>query len=343
MIKVLVVDDSAYVRKTLGAILSRSPHLEVVGYAGDGLEALEQVQRLRPDVITVDLEMPIMDGVEFIVEQMRRQPLPIVVVSAVDPEGHLAGASMKGGAVEFVLKPTHLADQRLAHIEEDLLSKVHAVAEIAPSHLKGGEPVAGSERPSPPSGGPCRAVVIGVSTGGPQLLHQVLPRLPASLTLPLAVVIHMPVGFTKPLAERLDAHCAIEVREAGDGMAMKPGRCLVGRAGQDFLLATVGDAVVARLTSGAVEALYRPSVDQLFRSASNCYGRALTGVVLTGMGQDGREGAAWIKANGGRVYTQTRDSCVVWGMPRAVQESGLSDGELEPSEIAGFIASLTPL
>lgn len=338
-----MVDDSAYVRKTLGSILSRSPHLEVVGYAGDGLEALEQVQRLRPDVVTVDLEMPVMDGVEFIEEQMRRHPLPIVVVSAVDPEGRLAGASMKAGAVEFVLKPTHLADQRLADIEGDLLRKVHAVAEIAPAQLKTSGSPADTESPPPAPGGACRAVVIGVSTGGPQLLHQVLPRLPADLTLPLALVIHMPVGFTKPLSDRLDANCAIEIREAKDGMAMKPGRCLVGRAGQDFVLEAATDAIVARNTSGTGEGLYRPSVDQLFRSASICYGGGLVGVVLTGMGHDGREGAAWIKANGGRVYTQTKDSCVVWGMPRAVQESGLSDGQLEPSEIARFIASLSPV
>ena len=340
MIKVLVVDDSAYVRKTLGAILGRSAHLRVVGYAGDGQEALEQVARLNPDVVTVDLEMPVMNGVRFIEEQMRIAPLPIVVVSAVDPDGRLAGASMRAGAMEFVLKPTHLADQRLAQIEEDLLAKVHAVADIPKLQLRG---VATSTASLPPSPVPraAAAIVIGVSTGGPQLLHQVLPRLAVNFPLPLAVVIHMPVGFTRALAERLDGACAIEVMEARHGLDMRPGRCIIGRAGQNFRLHPGGSReVLCVLSTPSTDELYRPSVDHLFESASKVYGADLLGLVLTGMGHDGRDGSAWVKANGGRVYTQARESCVVWGMPRAVQEAGLSDGDLSPDQIPPFLSLL---
>jgi two-component system chemotaxis response regulator CheB len=333
---VLVVDDSAFVRKTLGTILESSELLSVVGFAGDGQEALEQVRRLQPDVVTVDLEMPIMNGVDFIEAQMREAPLPIVVVSAVDPGGHLAASSMKAGAVEFVLKPTHLADRRLAEIQADLLDKVHAVASIPPRLLLSQEAVASS--PALVPSGPVEAVVIGLSTGGPQLLHQILPRLPADFSLPLAVVIHMPAGFTGPLAERLDQSSGLQVVEARAALAMRPGRCIVGRAGQHLRLqpGTAGK-VVAQLSVEPFSSPHRPSVDVLFRSASECYGSGLLALVLTGMGQDGLEGAAWVKANGGRVLTQTESSSTVWGMPRAVWESGLSDGQLSPAEIAPLL------
>ena len=342
MIRVLVVDDSAFVRKTIAAILGRSPRLEVVGFAGDGEEALEQVLRLRPDVVTVDLEMPVMNGVQFIEAQMGRAPLPIVVVSAVDPDGSLAGASMRAGAAEFVLKPTHLADQRLTQIENDLLEKVHAVAEIA------GESLLDETMPSSADSSPCTlpkatpgAVVIGLSTGGPQILHALMRRMPEGFPLPVAVVIHMPIGFTGPLAERLDQNSALEVLEASPGLEMKPGRCIVARAGLHLVLHPDGTGgVLANTSLSPADSPYRPSVNQLFQSASRCYKERLVALVLTGMGSDGREGAAWVKANGGQVYTQTRESCAVWGMPRAVVESGLSDGDLSPAEIVPFLARL---
>ncbi len=320
MIRVLVVDDSAYVRKTLGAILGETGDIEVVGYAGDGQEALEQVRRLQPDVVTVDLEMPVLDGVGFIDRQMRKAPLPIVVVSSVDPTGELAGASMRAGAAEFVLKPTRLANSRLLEIGRDLVEKIRLVAEIPPERLtldaqEGGRlPLYEAFRPA--------AVVVGLSTGGPQLLHAFLPRVPKTFPLPIAVVIHMPVGFTGPLAERLDATSKIEVLEAEMGMEMRPGRCVIARAGQHLRMRSFRGKVLCDLSLQPAELAYRPSVDVLFESASQCYGSHLLGLVLTGMGHEGRGGAAWVKAAGGRVYTQTEDSSVVWGMPRAVKESG---------------------
>lgn len=338
MIRVLVVDDSAYVRKTLGAILAQDGDIEVVGFAGDGEEALAQVDRLRPDVVTVDLEMPLLDGVGFIERQMARMRLPIVVVSSVDPSGRLAGASMKAGAAEFVLKPTRLANSRLLEIGKDLLHKVRLVAEIPPERLM----LEAAEGGSPPADAGFRpeAVVIGLSTGGPQLLHAFLPRLPRQLPFPLAIVIHMPVGFTASLAERLDASSQIEVVEAEPGAEMKAGRCLIARAGQHLRLRSCGGKVRAELAFHPMELAYRPSVDVLFESAASCYGSRLLGLVLTGMGQEGREGAAWIKAAGGRIYTQTEASSTVWGMPRAVKESGLSDGEVSPSQIVPLLLQL---
>lgn len=183
--------------------------------------------------------------------------------------------------------------------------------------------------------------MIGLSTGGPQLLHAFLPRLSRNFSLPMALVIHMPVGFTGPLAERLDATSQIEVLEAEDGMEMQPGRCLIARAGQHLQLERKEAKVLAGLTMQPSELGYRPSVDVLFQSASHCYSSGLVALVLTGMGQEGREGAAWIKAAGGQVYTQTEASSTVWGMPRAVKESGLSDGEISPSDIPRFLTQLS--
>lgn len=339
-IRVLVVDDSAFVRKTISAILGRSPNLLVVGFAGDGKEALEQVRQLRPDVVTVDLEMPILNGVQFIEEQMRAAPLPIVVVSSVDAGGELAVASMRAGAVEFVHKPTRLAHQRLGEIETELLEKVHAVAGISADQLLARAEMNVPDIALPP--GTPRAVVVGLSTGGPQLLHFMLPRLPADFSLPIALVIHMPVGFTGPLAERLNASSPIEILEARPGLAMRAGRCIIGQAGQHLSLTTAGAGGPVRVKLGLEPSggSYRPSVDVLFQTASECYGDGLLGFVLTGMGHEGREGSAWIKANGGRVFTQTQSSSVVWGMPRSVFESGLSDGELSPHEIVPFLLKL---
>jgi two-component system chemotaxis response regulator CheB len=246
---------------------------------------------------------------------------------------------MRAGAVEFVLKPTHLADQRLAQIEDELLQKVRAVAEIPPERLLEAETAAASRLRAMPSGPP-GAVVIGLSTGGPQVLHALLRKMPGDFPSPLAVVIHMPVGFTGPLAERLDQNSALEVLEASSGLAMRPGRCILGRAGQHMLLEPEEGEVVTRLSLSPTSTPYRPSVNQLFQSATRCYREKLLALVLTGMGSDGQEGAAWVKSSGGRVYTQTQESCVVWGMPRAVLESGLSDGELSPSEIVPFLVRL---
>jgi two-component system chemotaxis response regulator CheB len=297
------------------------------------------VEELNPDIVIVDLEMPVMNGPEFIARQMERNPLPIIVVSAGAPNGDLARDALAGGAIEFVSKPTRLASKELYLVREPLVSKVRAAAQARLGAL--GSSTTPGRLPSrllPPH--PIRAIVIGVSTGGPQALSMVIPALPRDYPLPIAVVVHMPTGFTEAMANRLNDSSSIEVREARSGFEFGLG-CTVGQAGRRFLIKSTpqGKTIVYTPTSGAAN-LHTPSADDLFESASKVYGTGLAAFVLTGMGSDGREGAAWVKAQGGTVYTQSEESCVVYGMPRSVQESGLSDHEIHLWEMADLLKAL---
>ncbi len=321
-IRVLVVDDSAYVRKIVTQMLARSPFVEVVGTARDGRDALEQVEQLRPDVVTTDLIMPELDGVAFVREQMARAPVPIVIVSVAPESGELVLSALDAGAVDFVQKPTALASDRLLEMADDLIEKVKAAAE---SHLRAVPAV-----PAPAllraTRGTVDIVVIGISTGGPQALKIVVPRFPAAMPVPVAVVLHMPVGYTELYARKLDELSPLNVVEAGHGVALRSGTVLVAPAGRHLSLKRNGNGrVVTHLDVKPLDAPYRPSVDVLFQSAADVYGARVLGVVMTGMGSDGRDGAAWIKAKGGTVFTEAEDTCVVYGMPRSVAEAGLSD------------------
>lgn len=324
--RVLVVDDSAYVRKVVTQMLSRSPELEVVGTARDGREALDQVVDLQPDVITCDLIMPNLDGVGFVVEQMARKPLPIVIVSVASEAGELALNALDAGAVDFIQKPTALASERLLEISDELIGKVKTAAHARLRALPA------SAQPRTPFVAPLMArgtfdaIVIGISTGGPQALRSMLPQLPADLPVPMAIVLHMPVGFTELYARKLDELSPLKVCEAADGMEMQPGTVLLAPAGRHLTLRRNDKGVVvAHLDVRPLDTPHRPSVDVLFQSAADVYHGRVLGIVMTGMGEDGREGAAWIKAKGGTIVTESEESCVVYGMPRAIVEAGLSD------------------
>jgi len=325
LLRVLVVDDSAYVRKVISQLLSRSPFLDVVGTARDGQEALERVVELQPDVITCDLIMPNLDGVGFVREQMARKPVPIVVVSVASESGELVLSALDAGAVDVVQKPTALASERLLEISEDLIAKVKAAADArlrpATSSTKAADVLAPRA-----AKGVFDIVVLGISTGGPQALRTLIPRLPAELSVPLAVVLHMPVGYTELYARKLDEVSPLRVVEATAGLEVAPGTVLIAPAGRHLSMRRTGDgAVVTHLDVRPLDTPHRPSVDVLFQSAADVYAGRVLGVVMTGMGSDGREGAAWIKAKGGRVLTEAEETCVVYGMPRSVVEAGLSD------------------
>jgi len=324
--RILIVDDSAYVRKVIRQMLSRSPFLEIVGTARDGREALEMAEELRPDVITCDLIMPVLDGVGFIKAQMARRPVPIVVVSVASESGELVLAALDAGAVDFVQKPTALATDRVLEIADELIEKVKGAA-VA-------HPAASREIPTPAAARPATArsvdiVVIGISTGGPQALKMLIPRLPAELAVPIAIVLHMPVGYTELYARKLNEQSALNVIESKGGELVTKGVVYLAPAGRHLTLRRnqAGD-VVTHLDVRPLDALYRPSVDSLFHSAADAYGARVLGIVMTGMGSDGREGAAWIKAKGGIVLTESEASCVVYGMPRSIVEAGLSDGSI---------------
>ncbi len=349
LIRVLVVDDSAFVRKVVTRMLSRSPFIEVVAAARDGEEALELAEEHRPDVITLDLMMPRMNGVEFLREQMRRRPVPVVICSIAHESGEMAMEALDAGAVEFVQKPTALATDDVYEIADELVHKIKAAALVEVSLLAGaGGAASGASAAagiasaiSPSAAARADVVVLGISTGGPQALRHVIPRLPGDLPVPVAMVLHMPVGYTEMYAQRLNEICALEVTEAREGDVVRPGAALLAPAGRHLSFQRGGDGLVrAHLDLRPLDTQHRPAVDVLFRSAADVYGARVLGVVMTGMGNDGMLGAGHIKAQGGRVVTEAESSCVVYGMPRAVVEASLSDRSATLDEMANVIAEM---
>jgi two-component system chemotaxis response regulator CheB len=346
LIRVLVVDDSAFVRKVVAQMLSRSPFIEVVGMARDGQEALEMVERLRPDVLTLDLVMPVMDGLEFLRRQMAIRPLPVVVCSISHESGTAALEAFELGAVEFIQKPTALATDRVFEIADELVAKVKAAAAVrlgAPTDSTNGRGGAKTKLPvaAPAMANQADIVVIGISTGGPQALRHVIPLFPATFPVPIAVVLHMPVGYTEMYAQRLNEISSLDVIEARDGDAIRPGAMFLAPAGRHLTMRRGDDGKVrAHLDVRPADTPHRPAVDVLFRSAADVYGARVLGVVMTGMGNDGVVGAAHVKANGGRIVTEAESSCIVYGMPRAVVEACISDRVATLTEMARTITEM---
>lgn len=341
VIRVLVVDDSAFVRKTVREMLTRNPYIDVVGAARDGVEAIELVEQLNPDVVTCDLNMPRAGGGEFVRQQMAKRPVPILLFSSADADAADALAALEAGAVDFVRKPTALANDDLLQIKDELVDKVKAAARVpmrllgAPPAILNGEPKANASWKKARG---VDAVVIGISTGGPQALRLLIPQLPKDFPVPVAIVLHMPVGFTALYASKLGEISRLEVREAAEGDEFRQGSVLVAAAGRHLSLVRKAEGrVVAHLSRQPTDSLHRPSVDVLFQSAAELYGERTLGVVMTGMGSDGRDGAAWIKAKGGSVITEAEESCVIYGMPRSVVEAGLSDHAVPLSKMADTI------
>jgi two-component system chemotaxis response regulator CheB len=317
-------------------MLSRESSIEVVGTARDGEHALELVEALQPDVVTCDLIMPGLGGVEFIRRQMSVRPVPIVIVSIAAESSERVLSGLDAGAIDFVQKPTALATERVYDLAEELVQKIMAAGSTPLARLREIRP----SEPLPQTNfrGRYEIVVIGVSTGGPQGLKSVIPRLPADFPIPLIVVLHMPVGYTEAYAKRLDEASALTVVEAQDGETLRPGLVLIAPAGRHLTLhRNDGGETSVRLDVRPLDTPHRPSVDVLFQSAADVYGDRVLGVVMTGMGVDGRDGAAWIKARGGGVLTESEETCVVYGMPRSVVEAGLSDEAVPLDRITAAI------
>lgn len=338
VIRVLIVDDSAFVRKIVTHMLSKSTFIEVIGTARDGREALEMADLTPPDVIICDLNMPEMNGVTFVHQQMARRRVPIIIISVASSAADQVLAALDAGAVDFVQKPTALATDRLLEMADELIDKVKAAARasvrrvIPAPHV----PAAVPSRPWPKRA-TVELVVIGISTGGPQGLKLVIPRLPADFPVPVAIVLHMPLGYTEMYAKKLDELSPLWVKEAEDGDAVTAGVVLLAPAGRHLTFRREGMALTAHLDLHPRDAQHRPSVDVMFTSAANIVGAGVLGVVMTGMGSDGREGATRIKTQGGRIVTEAEVSCVVYGMPRSVDEAGLSDRRVPIEEMAEAI------
>jgi two-component system, chemotaxis family, protein-glutamate methylesterase/glutaminase len=329
-VRVVVVDDSAFARKVLSNVLNAERSIEVVGTARDGLEALERISELDPDVVTLDLVMPQLDGLGVLQALAGKRRPAVVVVSMSDAESEIGVSALQRGAVAVVHKPTGLATDRLYELGGVLVDKVF--------EAHGSKPHAGTESLAlgTVDGAPgpwavkkaSELLLIGTSTGGPQALTALLPLLPADFPLPIAIVVHIPPPFTEALAARLDRASQISVVEASQGLEFGPGTAVLARGGQHLYVERSRLGARARLDLHPVLTPHRPAVDVLFESAARAFGAGALGVVLTGMGDDGLRGARAIVEKGGRLLTEAASSCVVHGMPRCVLEAGLSAADV---------------
>jgi two-component system, chemotaxis family, protein-glutamate methylesterase/glutaminase len=332
-VRVLVVDDSAFARKVLRETLSAHAEIEVVGIARDGLEALECIERLSPDVMTLDLVMPNLDGLGVLRSLPRRGAPRVVVVSIAGDESELGVAALQAGAVALVHKPTALATDRLFEISDELTAKVLAAASARPS-LPLIAPARVEVHSQPKSK---RILLIGASAGGPQALTYLLKALPADFPVPIAVVVHMPSGYTDTFARRLNDECDLKVIEASEGTTLRPGLVVMARAGIHLRVLRQSEALRAQLSVEPIGQPHTPSVDALFTSMATQDARDVLAVVLTGMGDDGLVGARALVGAGATVLTEAKSSCVVYGMPRAIKEAGLSGGEAPLERMAETI------
>ncbi|GAC1038874.1 chemotaxis response regulator protein-glutamate methylesterase [Pseudomonas sp. No.117] len=355
-VKVLVVDDSGFFRRRLKEILAADPNISVVGTASNGREGVDQALALRPDVITMDYEMPMMDGITAVRHIMQQCPTPVLMFSSLTHEGaRVTLDALDAGAVDYLPKNFEDISRNPASVQKLLCEKIHHIARsnrrfaVAPSVTAAppaGAPAASaSARPAarpapsasahaqashapaaptspPPKRKHYRLVAIGTSTGGPVALQRVLTQLPANFPAPLVLIQHMPAAFTKAFAERLDKLCRISVKEAEDGDQLRPGLALLAPGGKQMMVDGRG---TVKILPGDERLNYKPCVDVTFGSAAKAYADKVLAVVLTGMGADGREGARMLKQVGSQVWAQDEASCVIYGMPMAIAKANLAD------------------
>lgn len=347
--RVLVVDDSTLYRKVVRDALASLPGVEIVGVAADGEAALIKIEELKPDLVTLDVEMPILDGLG-VLERLSERPKRPTVVMVSSLSGSAANATAKAlrlGAFDLIVKPSH------GSLEENQDALVAALKPIAAELVEQGK----RSRPLPPvpsitsaasgcsterrsyNAMPPQAVVIGVSTGGPSALGELLPQLPSDFPLPILIVQHMPAVFTKSLAEQLDRLCELTVHEAVHGQICRPGEVYIAPGGTQMKIARVGHVLQVQVTDDPPEQSCRPSVNYLFRSTTEQLNGRVLGVILTGMGNDGLEASFQLKQAGGTLMAQSEATCTVYGMPRAVAEAGLVDCVLPLGELAGAMTS----
>lgn len=359
-IRVMVVDDSAFMRKVISDMLASDPNIEVTGTARNGLDALEKIRQQKPDLITLDVEMPQMGGLELLKRLMERNPIPVIMLSSLTKAG--AEDTMRAlslGAVDFVPKPSGSISLDIKKIQQDLLNKVKIAAKVTPSPFQ----AAISHQPALPKAEPAKTlpspevqvkpvlpktsfattgsvkkiVAIGTSTGGPRALQEVLPKLPANLPAAILVVQHMPKGFTQSLAQRLNQQSNITIREAKEGDRLENGLALLAPGGLHMTLEKGG---IIGLNEEPPVLGVRPAVDILFKSIAQNYGGEVVGVIMTGMGRDGTEGLTVLKDKGTKAIAEDKSTCVVYGMPKSVVDKGLADRVVPLPQIANEIVKM---
>jgi two-component system chemotaxis response regulator CheB len=342
-VRVLVVDDSMVIRRLVTEALASDPQIEVVGIAQNGRIALEKIASLKPDAVTMDIEMPEMNGIETVRALRRTHPrLPVVMFSTLTERGASATLdALAAGASDYVTKPSNVGSfaESQHNIREQLIPKLKALTGTRRVAVPATPPAPKVPSARRPRTGPFGVLAIGCSTGGPDALAHVLPTLPADLPVPVVIVQHMPPVFTRLLAARLDGQSKVSVAEAEHGEPLVPGRVLIAPGGRHLVVRRSGTAVVAELTDDPPENFCRPAVDVLFRSVANVYGDRVLAAVLTGMGRDGEKGAHVIRDGGGEVVAQDDATSVVWGMPGAVAMAGQADQILPLQQIGPHLAA----
>jgi len=342
-LRVLVVDDSALMRKLITRMLEKHESIEVVGTAMDGAFALKKIEELKPDVVTLDLEMPRMDGIEALRLIMQQFDVPVIVVSTHSREGaYTTFKALALGAIDFVAKPGDAASGSLDPIAGELVQKILVAGRVARQKnrtLVSAEPKTVSKGGPRAARQPNRVVALGVSTGGPNALQYVLSQIPADFPAALLVVQHMPEGFTEMLAKRLNDCCEIDVAEARSGDILLAGRALIAPGNRHMMARRMPRGDVTVLTDSAPVNGHRPSVDVLFHSVAQEFGASSIAVLMTGMGEDGADGLGAVRNAGGTTVAQSEESCVVSGMPRAAILKGYATHIVHLEKIGAFLVS----
>jgi two-component system chemotaxis response regulator CheB len=346
-IRVLIADDSAFMRTAISRMLASDPELWVAGTARSGKEVLQKVVALDPDVVTLDVQMPGMDGIEALRLIMAHHPRPVIMVSSVTlKDAEITFDALSAGAFDYIPKQLSPTSLDISHIREDLIAKIKSAADSQRSRSR-----LGSVRKPPASLGrstdevlshAASIVVLAMSTGGPKALEEILPVLPGDLSVPILVVQHMPAGFTAPFAHRLNKLCSVSVREASYSEAVQPGVVYIAPAGMHMTVErTIESRAIIRLSKQPAEELHIPSADVTMKSAASSFRSAAMGVIMTGMGSDGVQGISAIRQAGGYTIGQDQQTCAVYGMPRACAEMGILDKIVPLSQIPREILQAT--
>lgn len=356
VLKCLVVDDSALSRKIVRMAVEALPGIEVAGLARDGQDAVSKCREYQPDLVTMDLEMPIMNGIEAVRELRKCCPkAQVIMVSSMTSEGAaVTNQALQAGAFDFVLKPVaNSIEESVQQLSGQLKARVDAIRQkqttsVLNSVSRFSSTPSADSQPKPvevQAGSPSanlRALCIGISTGGPNALAQLIPALPTSMPVPVFIVQHMPAVFTKSLANQLDRNCRLDVCEAADGDDARPGQVFIAPGGKQMRLDANLNRIRIQVTDDAPECNAKPSVDYLFRSAAQQLRGDVISMVMTGMGDDGLAGCQLIRKSGGYIMTQDEASCTVYGMPRRVAEAGLSNFVGNVDELAGHLLQILP-